>query len=454
MTTHKIKQGYDIKLAGKAAPEVTEAKPAKQVAMQPPDFRWLRPRLTVEPGDSVKIGTTLFVDKENPEIKFVSPASGKVAAVNRGLRRAILEVIIDSDGKGESESFDVFSDAEITSLSREKIIEQLLNSGLWPYLRQRPFSKPANPAETPRDIFINGMDTAPLAPDMNLLMEGQEDAFQAGINVLQRLTEGKIYLSVNGKLPLCNAFEKAQGVEKHSFIGPHPSGNVSTHIYNIAPFRRGDILWFLSAPAVACIGRLFKEGKIPVERIVAVTGSSVAAEKRRYYKTTLGASIRSLVDEETIRDEDVRFISGNVLTGRKLEADGFVGFYDYQLTVIPEGHDREFLGWISPGFKKDSFSRTFFSALFPKPEYERSTLKHGGLRAFVQTGEYEKVVPLDILPMHLVKSIIAEDVEEMEGLGLLDVDPEDFALCSYICPSKIDFESYIDRGQHMCWLEG
>jgi Na+-transporting NADH:ubiquinone oxidoreductase subunit A len=455
MIKHTLKKGYDIKLAGKAENVVADAEKPKLFASQPPDFIGLKPRLEVEEGSEVKIGSPLYYDKLRPDIKFVSPASGKIVQINRGERRAILEVVVKSDDKDTTIDFGKYTIEDIDTLNPEDIKKQLLRSGLWPVIRQRPFSKIANPDAKPRDIFICAMDTAPLAADPEVLLENEDETFLAGIKILKKLTEGKLYLTVDGsKKSHVSAIEKAQDVETHSFKGKHPAGNVSVHIHHIAPLNVGDTVWYVYAADVVLIGKLFLSGVYPVERIVAVAGSSVKAESRKYYRTRVGATVQSLANEGDLVDEHARYITGNVMSGRKVTENGYLGFYDRTLTVIPDSRKRVLFGWLTPGLRDESFSRLFLSKLFPSKEYIKDTRIHGGKRAFIQTGEYEKVLPMDILPMHLVKSIMAEEIEDMLALGLLEVDEEDFALCSYICPSKIHFGTYIRQGLNILEKEG
>jgi Na+-transporting NADH:ubiquinone oxidoreductase subunit A len=455
MIKHNLKKGYDIKLAGKTEKVVVESEKSKLFASQPLDFIGLKPRLEVEEGTVVKIGTPLYNDKLRPEIKFVSPASGKVTQINRGERRAIIEVVVESDNQDAVIDFGKHSPEELSKLGVEAIKKQLLESGLWPVIRQRPFSKIADPKAKPRDIFICAMDTAPLAADPEFLLENEEENFQAGINVLKNLTEGKLYLTVDGgKDSHVSTIEKSQNVEVHSFKGKHPAGNVSVHIHHIAPINVGDIVWYVYAADVVLIGKLFLSGNYPIERIVAVAGSSAKDEIRKYYKTRIGTKVQSLANEGKMVDDHVRYISGNVMSGRKLTENGYLGFYDRTLTVIPDSRKRVLFGWLTPGLKDESFSRLFLSKLIPSKEYVKDTRIHGGKRAFFQTGEYEKVIPIDILPMELVKSIMAEEIEDMLALGLLEVDEEDFALCSYICPSKIHFATYIRQGLDVLEKEG
>jgi len=455
MIKHKLKKGYEVKLAGKSEKVFGDAQKSKLYASQPLDYIGLKPRLMVEEGADVKIGSPLYYDKQRPEIKFVSPASGKVVQINHGERRAIIEVVIESDHKNEKIDFGKYSVGDLDKLAVDDVRKQLLDSGLWPVIRQRPFSKIANPGAVPRDIFICVMDTAPLAADPEFLVENEDENFQAGIKILKKLTEGKIFLTVDGSRENhVSAIENVQDVEIHSFEGKHPAGNVSVHIHHIAPIKVGDIVWYLYAPDVVLIGKLFLTGVYPVERIVAVAGSSVKAEARKYYKSRIGTKVQTLAKEGDLVDENGRYISGNVMSGRRLTENGYLGFYDRTLTVIPDSRKRVLFGWLTPGLKDESFSRLFLSKLFPSKEYIKDTRIHGGKRAFFQTGEYEKVLPMDTFPSHLVKSIMAEDIEDMLALGLLEVDEEDFALCSYICPSKIHFGSYIRQGLDVLEKEG
>lgn len=453
MAEFKLKKGYDIKLAGKAGKQISDLPEPDLYAVQPPDFAGIKPKLSVAEGDEVKIGTELFFDKMQPEVKFLSPASGKVKAINRGDRRVITEVVVESDHKDGFIEFTKHSPVEINSITRNEIITQLLNGGLWPLLKQRPFNKIARLGIVPRDIFVNGMNTSPLAADPELLMQGMEEFFKTGLQLLSKLTDGKIHLVLpySAKGGTSVSVDK---VETHYFKGPHPAGNAGVHIHHIAPLNRGEVVWQLRSSDVALIGRFFTEGKYPVERIIAVAGSAVDESNRKYYKTRLGVQADALANPDHLKFKKVRYITGDPLNGRKIDRTGFVGFYDSLLTVLPEKDSRDFLGWISPGLRKESFSRTFLSSLVPRKEYEKDTRLHGGVRAFIQTGEYEKVLPMDILPAHLVKSIIAQDIEEMEKLGLLELSEEDVALCTYICPSKIEFGKYVRQGLDLLESEG
>jgi Na+-transporting NADH:ubiquinone oxidoreductase subunit A len=455
MIRHKLKKGYTIKLAGSVDKTLVDAEKPKYYASQPFDFLGLKPRLEVEEGSEVKIGSALYYNKERPQIKFVAPASGKVAQINRGERRKIAEVVIEADGKDEAVDFGSHTAESLNTLPVDQIKEKLLASGMWPLIRQRPFSKIANPDIVPRDIFITGMDTAPLVADPEFILQNEEENFNAGLAIIRRLTEGNIYLSLSGNIKEHLPFlQNPQGVEVHEFSGKHPAGNLSVHIHHIAPINIGDIVWYVNAVDLPLIGKFFLSGKFPTERIVAVSGSAVKPESRKYYKTWVGAKVQTLVNEGNFNQDHVRIITGNVLRGRKIQESGYIGFYNRTISVIPESKQRDFFGWLTPGLDQESFSRTFLSKYIPRAEYVKDTRIHGGKRAFFQTGEYEKMLPMDIYPAQLVKSIMVGDIESMLGLGLLEVDDEDFALCTYICPSKIDFGEHIRKGLDELEREG
>ncbi len=439
-TVYSVKKGLNINLIGEAEKTVVDLD-VKRFAIKPTDFIGCFPKMLVKEGDSVKAGAPLFYDKYRPDIFYTSPVSGKFVELRRGAKRRILEVIIESDGKFDSEDF---GKADIGKVSREEVKEKLLKSGVWPSLRQRPYAIVANPKDTPKSIFVTAFDSAPLAPDYSLLVEGKEKEFQAGLDILTKLTDGKVHLNVHSELTGSKVFLEAENVQINTFSGPHPSGNVSVHISRIDPINKGDIVWYINAVDVVTIGNLFLTGKYDPERVIALTGSEV--QNPKYYKTRLGASIETMVSGNVIGDNN-RFISGNVLTGSKIYDAGFVGFYDNQVTVIPEGDYYEFLGWAKPGFGKWSFSRTYPSGLFKcKKKYRLDTNMHGGERAFVVTGYYEKVFPFDIYPMHLMKAILVEDIDLMENLGIYEIDAEDFALCEVIDPSKINMQEIVRNG--------
>lgn len=436
----KLKKGLDIRIKGKAEKNLAAEVLSAYYGFKPVDFPGLTPKLNVKPGDKVSAGSPLFRDKIHPEVIFTSSVSGTVHSVNRGDRRKLLEIIVEKDG----DDFIDFGKSDPSVLSREKVKEVLLSSGLWPVIRQRPYHIVANPADVPKSIFISGFDTAPLAPDMNFIMDNSSSSlFQCGISALKKLTYGKINLILSGKEDASELLKKAADVEISYFSGPHPSGNVGVHIHHLDPINKGEVVWFVNLQDVVTIGRLFEDGIYKNERIIALSGSEVLHPQ--YYTVRSGVSVSSLV-KENVGPDNLRFISGNVLTGTRIGPEGFLGFYDSQVTVIPEGDYFEFFGWMSPGSNKYSFSKTFVSSLIPKQSYKLDTNLHGGERAFVMTGQYEKVVPMDIYPMQLLKAILAEDIDTMENLGIYEIAEEDFALCEFICPSKIEIQSIVRKG--------
>jgi Na+-transporting NADH:ubiquinone oxidoreductase subunit A len=436
----RLNRGFDLRLEGAAELIFGTAVNPELYGVKPVDFPGLTPKLNVKEGDRVLAGSALFHDKIRPEILFTSPVSGIVVSITRGERRRLLEIVVKKDG----ENLVGFGKSDPSELSAEQIRENLLKSGLWPSLRQRPYNVVANPSDSPKAIFISGFDSAPLAPDYSFIMNNSSaSGFKHGISALKKLTGGKINLILNGKGSNSEVLEKAEDVEISYFSGPHPSGNVGVHIHHLDPLNKGEVVWVVNLQDVLTIGRLFEEGIYKPERIVALTGSEVLHAK--YYKMLSGASVLNLV-RDNVKPGKLRYISGNVLTGTKIEQGGYLGYYDSQITVIPEGDYYEFFGWMKPGLNKFSFSKTFLSKLIPKKQYALDTNVHGGERAFVMTGQYEKVVPMDIYPMQLLKAILAEDIELMENLGIYEIAEEDFALCEFICPSKIEIQSIVRKG--------
>lgn len=436
----KLKKGFDIQVIGAAEKIIAGDSDAVLFGVKPTDFPGLVPKLNVKPGDRVQAGSPLFHNKLIPEIVFNSPISGTVLSVDRGDRRKILEVVVEKS----SEDYLEFGKTDPSKLTSSEVKERLLRSGLWPAVRQRPYHIVAKPGDKPKSIFISGFDTAPLAPDYNFIMDNSPASlFQAGITAVSKLTGGKVNLVLNGKEKPSPVLASTAGVEISYFSGPHPAGNAGVHIHHIDPVNKGEVVWVINLQDIITIGRLFIEGIYKPERIVALTGSEVI--QPRYYKMLSGASVASLV-KDNVRPGNLRYISGNVLTGSRISGSGYLGYYDSQITVIPEGDYYEFFGWAKPGTGKLSFSRTFASKLLPKKNFRLDTNLHGGERAFVMTGEYEKVVPMDIYPMQLFKAILAGDIDMMENLGIYEVAEEDFALCEYICPSKIEIQSIVRSG--------
>lgn len=436
----RIKKGVSIKLKGTADRVYANIPSSEYYVVKPSDFTGLTPKLTVKVGDKVQAGSSLFFDKENPSVLITAPVSGEVTEIRRGAKRKILEVVIKADAEI---SYKEFAKADANSLSREQIIEQMLASGVWPFVRQRPFAVIANPADMPKAIFISAFDSAPLACDSDFVLHGMEKEFQAGLDIVTKLTEGTTHLNIDGNANSSSVFTSAKGVQINHISGPHPAGNVGVQIHHIDPINKGEVVWYMYPQDVIAIGRLFSEGKYDASRLVALAGSQV--DKPRYYRTLQGASI-SAMTEGNIKEGDNRYISGNVLTGTQISADGNLGFYHNEITVIPEGKEQDFLGWLLPSFSKFSLSRTFFSWLNPKKEYAVSANMNGEERAYVVTGQYENVLPMDVYPQHLIKAIMMGDIELMENLGIYEVAEEDFALCEFSCTSKMPVQEILRGG--------
>lgn len=436
----KIKRGVDIKLRGQAEQIYDQHEPPSSYAIRPDDFPGIRLKLKAKEGDEVQAGDPILFDKDRPEIIIPSPASGEVVEVVRGAKRKILEVRILPDAENKYREFGA---AEPGNLPADDIRKKLLDSGCWSLIRQRPYNVIAGADSKPRDIFISCFDTAPLAPDADFVVHGQEKEFQTGIAALAQLTEGKVHLGTDGRTNPSKAFTGAPDAVVHRFKGPHPAGNVGTQIHAVAPVNKGETVWTLHYQDVIIIGRLFLSGKFDAVRHIALTGSEV--KKPRYYKALIGCNIKSFV-EGNVENGHNRYISGNVLTGTKINSEGYLGYYDSQITVIPEGGDEQFFGWVTPNLSKFSLSRTMFSWLQGDKRYRLDASMNGEERAFVVTGEYEKVFPFDIYPVQLLKSILVRDIEAMENLGIYEVSEEDFALCEVVCTSKIPVQETVREG--------
>jgi Na+-transporting NADH:ubiquinone oxidoreductase subunit A len=444
--TVKLKRGFDINLAGKPNPTIGEEIKSSTYAFKPTDFIGIsRPKLLVEVGDNVKAGTPLLYDKQYEKVMYCSPVSGEVVDVVRGEKRKILEIKILADSKLSFESFNAYSASELKGISKEDALENMLKAGVWPNIIQRPYGLVANPEETPKAIYISGFDSHPLAPDYDIIFKGDEQYFQAGIDILTKFTSGKVNLNLPLEKESSSVLSKTTGVEINKFSGPHPAGNVGVQIHHLEPINKGDVVWTVAPFGVIQIGKLFLEGKFDSSKIIALVGSEVSTPK--YYRVNQGIEMQALLKGKLTSDH-VRYISGNVLTGEKVKEDGYLGFYHHQVTVIPEGDEQEFLGWILPNPNKLSYHRAFglFSFLMPKKEYKVDTNMHGQHRAFIQSGVFEKVVPMDIYPTYLLKSIMAEDYDGMEQLGIYEVIEEDLALCEFVDVSKHNVQEILREG--------
>jgi Na+-transporting NADH:ubiquinone oxidoreductase subunit A len=422
------------------------------IAVQPPDFYGLRLRPVVKPGDFVKVGSPLLEHKDDRRVKIVSPASGAVADIIRGEKRALLAVTVRCDGKQSALAFPKIPGAGIKNLAPDIIIGRMLAAGVWPCIRQRPFAKIGPPDTRPKSIFVQAHMTEPLSPDLDFILEGQEARFQQGLEILKKLTPGTVFVCCSS-FPRSRAIREAQGVHVVGFAGPHPAGNVSTFIHYLDPVRKGDLVWYIGAEDVCRLADLFLEGRFNPQKTIAVTGEGAPA--RFYGQTVLGAPVRHLLTGTP--PDSSRYISGSVLRGTDVGPAGYTCFYDQQVTVLPQGGKREFLGWIHPGWNKYSFSRTFLSSL-PKRGKESpvslDTDLHGGRRAIVLNQLYDGYVALDVLPYFLVRAIVSGDIEEAQRLGLLECAEEDFALCTFACPAKFDVGGVIREGLKLIEAEG
>ena len=441
MSKHiKLKKGLNVNLVGEAEKVYASVKFNNDFVIKPTDFHNLTPKLSVKEGDHVLAGSVIFFDKYNDKIKFCSPVSGEIKSIIRGAKRRILEICIKSDDEIKYADYDF---KNFDNFSREQIIDALLSSGLWPFIKQRPYDVIANPYDTPKSIHISAFKSAPISVDNDFALYGMNNLFQIGLDIISKLTLGTTHLNLDGNTNSSTTFTEAKGVQINKFSGPHPAGNVGVQMHHIDPVNKGEVVWSLEPQDIIVIARLFTEGKFDVSRIIAVCGSQIL--KPRYYRTILGTCISNFL-KNNLKEGDSRFISGDVFTGNKINLDGNLGFYDTQITVIKEGNNPEFLGWAMPGFNKFSLSRSFFSWLTPTKKFDIDTNMKGEERAYVVTGQYEKVLPMDIYIQQLIKSIMIEDIDLMEKLGLYELSPEDVALCEFVCTSKIEVQKIIRNG--------
>lgn len=440
----KIKKGLDINLKGKAQEVMLNSGKSDTYAIVPSCFSGIIPKVTAKVGEKVKAGSTLMVDKNHPEIKFVSPVSGEVVAVNRGEKRKVLSIVVKPEAQIE---YIDFGKKSVSSLKREEIKEAMLNSGVWPFIKQRPYDIVANPQDTPRDIFVSAFYSAPLAPDFDFIVKGQEKDFQTGLDALAKLTSGKLYLGVKK-----GSAVNATGVEKLEVEGPHPAGNVGVQINHVKPINKGEVVWVVNPADVLLIGRLFNKGVADFTRLVVITGSE--ATERGYMKVIAGCTMSSLVKGK-ILSADTRIISGDVLCGTCVKEDDYLGAYHCQITAIPEGeNNHELFGWAMPRFGDFSTSRMYFSWIMGKTtEYVMDARIKGGKRAMIMSGEYDRVFPMSIYPEYLLKAIISFDIDKMESLGIYEVAPEDFALCEFVDTSKIELQKIVRDGLDLLYKE-
>lgn len=436
----RIKKGLDIKLVGAAEQTTSKAVLSNVYAIQLSDFHGITPKMMVKQGAEVKAGEPLFYSKDRENMLFVSPVSGELIEIERGDRRRILTLKILADKTQVALTTPLL---DLEKASKEEVKATLLKGGCWPFIKQRPYDVIANPDTNPKSIFISGYSSGPLQADLDYVLQGKEKQMQAAILALAKLTPGKIHVSVgkSGKSPLASL----KGIELHSVSGPHPVGLVGTQINKIDPINKGELVWTVSPQDLIIIGEFLLTGIFNAERLIALAGSSVKAPK--YYTTKIGAEISTFLYASGVNEENFRVINGDVLTGAKSKPDGYLGYYNTTVTVIPEGDDYELFGWNKPVFDKISATRALtFSWLQPNKKYDLDTNTNGEHRAFVVTGQYEEVFPMDIFPMQLLKACMVRDLDEMEQLGLYEVVPEDFSLTEFICISKQPHQKIIREG--------
>ena len=481
--TITIRKGLDLPISGTAELRLTDARSITTYAVKPTDFVGLTPRLLVEEGDAVSVGDALFCDKNDERIRFTSPVSGKVKAIVRGEKRKLLEVVVEADYKSAGSNGSNYKSSLTPKMPQtaDEIKAAMLQCGLWTMLRQRPFGTVANPDDKPKAIFVSAFSSAPLAPDYDFVMQGKEEWLKKGLEALTQLTEGKVHISFRSEQKLAKCLDcfvprksldstlvndAKRRVEIHYVKGPHPAGNIGTQTAHIDPINKGEVAWTMNLQDAAVLGELVSTGVYNPEKVIAVAGPNI--KNPHYYRVKAGACLAEIIKGQLLNNDypkmdannaakENRVISGDVLSGTQIAADGFIGAYDDLVSILPEGDYYDFMGWLMPGFRKYSFSRTFFSGFMPKstfkplgvslPRFEKlwkfDTNTHGDVRPLVFTGNFERVFPFDIYPTQLIKACIIGDIELMENLGIYEVEPEDFALCEFIDTSKTDIQAII-----------
>lgn len=436
----KIRKGLNIPLSGIADAKKIASVVCDEVALVPDQFKGLLLKLLVQEGASVKAGSPIFQDKKNEHIKVVSPVAGVVTIIERGDKRKLLAVKIKVEKQHAAIQSVIPS---LDQLDRMAVIKLMLDAGLWPLIQQRPYAIVANPEKMPKSIFVSAFDSAPLAPDTSIVLQGKENEFALGLKILSKLTKGILHLNLSSERSNPPCLTDAKNVKINYFSGPHPAGNVGVQIHHLDPINKGDVVWYTNPQDVVNIGHFFLTGEYSANKIIALTGPNV--KEPHYLKVVAGCALSPLLQNKLHEGEN-RVISGNVLTGSRASEHGYLGFYDQQITVIDEVTSPEFFGWAWPGIGKYSVGRAFLSALFSKKTFSFNTGTHGGVRPFVMNGEYEKVLPMTIMPVQLLKAIIIKDIDLMEQLGIYEVAEEDFALCEFVCTSKINSQQIIRDG--------
>jgi len=450
-----IKQGLDLSLEGKPSGEIVDVSKTDRIILHPSEFTRAKPRLEVAPGDKVKKGTVLYYDKRNPAFKYRSPVAGTIKDIVLGARRSLQEIHIDVSGRAV-EKLPSFSADALLSADRTELLNLLSGTGLLSLLTERPFSRPATVNTTPKSIFVNGMANAPFRPDPNIVLQGREVEFAAGLAALKRLTLGPVHLCLDADETATNsALTAAKGVEISYFSGPHPSGNTSTHIHHLDPIFPGDVVWAINACDLVQIGELLTTGQVPSTKVIMAAGPGLSPEARRYYKVAIGQPISSFLGEAFVPDTEARIVDGDVFCGTPVTVDSGVRTHTRGLTVLSEDRERHLLGWMMPGYDKFSTFRTYMSSWFGAGrDWNMGTSRNGSHRSMVLTGIYDKYVPLDIMVDSLSRACIGHDTDDAIRHGILGTDPEDFALCSVVCPSKTDFCEIIRKGLAEIEAEG
>lgn len=438
----KLRKGLDVNLKGKPAKDLISVQSTGLFAMLPDDFNGMKPKVLVKEGDSVKVGDALFVDKNLPEVKFVAPVSGKVALVERGERRKVLSVRIEAD---EKQQYVDFGKKDLAQMTGDAVKETLLETGLFAFFKQRPYDVTANPSDAPKAIFVSAFNSMPLSADFEYVLYGREADFQTGLDALSKLAPTHLGVHKNQTAP---ALKEAKNVEVTVYDGAAPAGNVGVHINHVAPINKGEVVWTIGAEEVIFIGHLFNTGQLDFTRVIAFAGSEVNTPA--YCKMVVGQQLTTLVNGNVSTDKNIRIINGNVMTGVKTTADGFLGAHTTEVNVIPEGDDvHEMFGWIMPRFNEYSTSRSYLSSLMCKKEFKLDARIKGGERHMIMSGEYDKVFPMDIFPEQLIKAIITGDIDRMEALGIYEVAPEDFAICEFVDSSKLELQRIVREGLDM-----
>lgn len=436
----KLRKGLDIRLKGTAAKQKTQISPAyEEVALMPQDFVGVTPKPVVREGDVVKAGDTLFVNKASQEVGFSSPVSGTVAAIVRGERRKVLRVVVKAD---KETLYTDYGQKDPAKLTGEEVKTSLLQAGLFGYINQLPYAVSTTPDTTPKAIFVSALRDMPLAADFEMELLGNEEAFQAGLTALSKVA--KTYLGI-GARQTSLALTQAKDVEIYAFDGPCPAGNVGVQVNHIDPVNKGEVVWTVDPSAVIFFGRLFLTGKVDLRKVIAIAGSEMASPA--YVETIVGAPLKDILRGQLDNRPHVRLINGNPLTGRKSSLDDYLGAHTSELTAIPEGDDvDEMLGWIMPRTRQFSTSRSYFSWLMGKKEYDLDARVKGGERHMIMSGEYDKVLPMDIYGEYLIKAIITGDIDKQEALGIYEVSPEDFALAEFVDSSKLELQKLVREG--------